>query len=332
MRRFLAMALAAAVALLAAGALEAATDRIVAVVNGEIITLSQLDGRVAAMTKSGKLKGAAQDDVRRKVLDALVEQELVSQAAKARGIIITQADVSQAVEAVKQENHLTDAQLKASLAQSGATMDSFREDLAVELMRNRILGGQIAGKIVVTDKEVLALLNGEGPAVGAAGPLGNFSPNDHLPVRIIVIPIDKAHKDASFVEAQRVKAEIEEGLPFAEAAGLYSRGPGADNGGDTGDGLVVGQLQPALKAAVDKLEPGRPSEPVDVGNAYIILSIVPPEAAQAAGKGEKAAKLSDFPDEAVQGARRQLERYKMQQRYAEWLADLKRKAIVRINL
>ncbi|UQZ90030.1 hypothetical protein C4J81_12790 [Deltaproteobacteria bacterium Smac51] len=328
------MAMSLAVCALAPQAVYAAeVDRIVAVVNGEIITLRQVDNRVNSMTKSGRLKGANKDDLRKKVLEALVEQELVNQAAKSRGIVITPADVNQAIEAIKKENKITDAQLRASLTQSGTSMDAFRDDLTVELLRNRVMGSQIASKIVVTDKEVLAVLSGEGPPMESSGLLGNFSANDHLPVRIIVIPADPSNKKGSLAEARRIKKEIEDGLSFAEAAGMYSKGPGADNGGDTGEGLVVGQLHPNLKAAVANLAPGTPSDPVDMGNAFVILTSVQDSAPKAsAGKGKNKGKLADYPPEQVESARRQLERYKMQQRYVEWLNDLKSKAIVRINL
>ncbi len=311
----------------------AEVDRIVAVVNGEIITLRQLDKRVGSMVKSGRTKGMGQEEVRRRVLEALVEQELVSQAAKARGVIVTPADVAQAIEAIKRENKITDAQLRASLTQSGTSMEAFREELTGEIVRNRIMGGQIASKIVVTDKEVLAVLNGEGPPMEAAGLMGGFSPNDGLPVRLIVIPANPSDKKGSLAEAKRIKGEIEAGLSFAEAAGKYSKGPGADNGGDTGENLVVGQLHPSLKAAVADLEPGRPSEPVDMGNAFVILSTVGTASAKASSSQDgKAGSLAGFPPQTVETARRQLERYKMQQRYVEWLKDLKSKAIVRINL
>jgi parvulin-like peptidyl-prolyl isomerase len=162
--------------------------------------------------------------------------------------------------------------------------------------------------------------------------LGNYSPNDHLEVRLIVLPADPADKEASRAEAVRIRQEILDGSSFADAALMYSRGPGADNGGDTGEGLVVGQLHPTLKAAVDRLEPGTPSAPVDMGNAFVILTSVPKEAVKSSGRGSASSALADFPPQAVDNARRQLERYKMQQRYVEWLKDLKSKAIVRISL
>ncbi len=313
-------------------ALAAEVDRIVAVVNGEIITMRQLDKRVAAMMKSGQAKGASQSEVRRKILDTLVEQELVNQAAKTRGVMVTPADVNKAIDAIKKENNLTDAKLRASLAQSGSTMESFREDLTIELLRNKIMGSQIASAIVVTDREVLAVLNGEGPNMASSGFLGSLSPTDGLPVRLILIPVNPADKAASLTEARLVKNEIESGLSFAEAARKYSRGPGAENGGDTGENLVVGQLHPTLKAAVANIEPGAPSEPVDMGNAFVILTALPKDEARAGGRDKKTGALSDFPPQAVETARRRLERHKMQQRYTEWLKDLKGKAIVRINL
>ncbi|MDL2226302.1 SurA N-terminal domain-containing protein, partial [Deltaproteobacteria bacterium OttesenSCG-928-M10] len=69
-------------------------DRIVAVVNGEIITLRQLDNRVNSLMKSQKAGNVGRDEVRQRVLDALIEQELINQAAKAKGVFVTEADIS----------------------------------------------------------------------------------------------------------------------------------------------------------------------------------------------------------------------------------------------
>lgn len=312
----------------------AAVDRIVAVVNGEVITLKQLDSRINNLMKSRQGAGMGRDALRSKVLDALIDQELMNQAAKAKGVFVTESDVSLAMESIKQENKLTDAQFRASLAQGGTTVEAFREDLRIELLRNRVLGAQVMSKIVVTDSEVRAFLRGEGPDLGAmGGPTG-----DTRPLRMIIIPLDPRNKAKSMAEGRRIKEEIEKGLDFAEAAKKYSKGPGRDKGGDPGDGATVANLPPEMQQLLYKKGSGQPMDPVEAGNAVVIMSALgdPPAPAPATPSGDKKKKGKNDPDEfsteAKESARRQLERYKMQQRYTEWVKDLKRNAIIRINL
>ena len=330
---FLALILAGAIPPLAAQS----KDRIVAVVNGEVITLKQLDGRIKALTRGRQLAGAELNQARTQVLDGLIEQELMNQAAKAKGVFVTESDVSQAMEAIKQENNLSDEQFRASLAQSGTTVEAFRDDLRIELLRNRVLGAQVMSKIVITDKEVRAFLRGEGPDLSAM----TGGSNDIRPIRVIALPLDEKNPQKTMNEAKRIKREIEDGLSFAEAAKKYSFDKASrDNGGDRGDGATVANLHPQMQALVANLSGGQPSEPLAVENAVIILSVVgnPPsqETAPADTNKKKKKKGKDdpneFTEEAMESGRRQLERYKMQERYAEWTKDLKRNAIIRNNL
>ena len=311
-------------------------DRVVAVVNGEVITLKQLDKRVDTILKTPQARGMSRDTARSKVLDALIDQELINQAAKAKGVFVTDSDISMALESIKKENNLTDAQFRASLAQGGTDEAAFREDLRVELLRNRVMGAQVMSKIVVTDSEVVSYLRGEGPDLGAAA----GGTGDTRPLRMIAIPANPKNKAESMAQARKIIKEIEDGLDFAAAAKKYSKGPGRDKGGDAGDGATVANLPPEMQAALATKKSGQPIDPADAGNAIVIFAPFgdPPVKAQPAasgGKGKKKkgkAEPGEFTEEAMESARRQLERYKMQQRYVKWVEDLKRNAIIRVNL
>ncbi|MDR1044904.1 MAG: SurA N-terminal domain-containing protein [Candidatus Adiutrix sp.] len=319
--------------LLAAPPAGAAVDRIVAVVNGEVITLKQLNNRVDSILRSQRGGAANRDQMLAQVLDALIEQELVNQAAKSKGVFVTESDVSMALESIKQENNLTTAQFEASLARSGLSVEAFREDLRIELLRNRVLGTPVVSKIVVTDKEVRAYLRGEGPDLGPV----DFTPgNDKRPLRMLVIPLDKKNKEKSMAEARKIKMEIDGGLDWKAAVKKYTRGPGRDNGGDPGDGSTVATLPPQLQMVLADLGSGQPTEPLEIGGgqALVLISAVgdPPPKPQpkAVVKGQDDPR--QFSDEEMEKGRRMLERYKMQQRYGEWVKDLRRNAIIRINL
>lgn len=312
----------------------AAVDRIVAAVNGELITMRQLDNRVNSLMKSRQGAGASREDLRRKVLDALIDQELVNQAAKAKGVFVSTSDVNAALESIKADNKLTDAQFQASLAHSGTTLDAFKEDLRVEILRNKVLGAQVMSKVVVTDNEVLKFLNGDGPDIAQMAAVTGGPTGDKRPLRVIFLAVDPNNKSKAQNEARRIKAEIDGGLSFADAAAKYSQGPGRDKGGDTGEGMTVDKLPPPIQAALSSLKPGQPSEPLDAGNAVVIMTVVgelESPKASVRDSGQKGGSDS-FSAEEKESARRKLEAYKMQQRYVEWIKTLKRNAIIKINI
>lgn len=306
----------------------ASVDRIVAAVNGEIITLKQLDNRVNSVMQSRQSVGVNRSEMRQKILEALIDQELINQAAKSKGVFVTESDVSMAIDTIKKDNNLTDQQFKASLAHSGASLETFREDLRIELLRNRVMGAQVVSKIVVTDSEVVNFLNGDGPDLQAMGiPSGR---PDTRQIRLIIIPLNPNNKQGSLAEAKRIMGEIEGGLNFAAAAKKYSKGPGADKGGDTGDGATVANLPPQLQAAFVGKKAGQPIGPLEAGNAVVIMS--PATDPEPEPERDRKLKSDEFSQEEKERARRQLEAYKMQQRYGEWVKDLKRNAVIRVNL
>jgi hypothetical protein len=73
---------------------------------------------------------------------------------------------------IKKENKINDAQLRAGLAYSGITLEAFKQDIAAEILKSKVLGSQVMSRVVVTDKEVLAFLRGEGPNLDSAPSAG----------------------------------------------------------------------------------------------------------------------------------------------------------------
>ena len=310
-----ALLLAILLAALAAPALAADSDGIAAVVNGEVITRKQLERQVNSLARRGQLPaGLGRADLKEKVLEDLIDQELIHQAARAKGVFVTEGDVNAALERIKQQNNLTEAQFRASVAQSGTSLETFREGVRLELLRNQILGSnKVMNRIVITDKEIEAYLKGEGPRLAARGGRG---------LRLIILPLEPKKTDAILAEAQRIKREIEGGLSFTEAAGRYSRGPGRDQGGDPGDAVSLDQLPPPLQEHLATLPPGQPTEPINAGQALALMTLAgeEPETPGPDGKFSLAAR---------ENARRLLERQKMQQNFTKWMEDLKRSAVIK---
>jgi peptidyl-prolyl cis-trans isomerase SurA len=308
-------------------------DRIVAQVNREVITLSELEAQIKILPQAQKdaivQKGG---DVQREVLGLLVEQELVNQDAKRQGIMVTESEIDEAIKSIMEENKLTPETFKASLTKGGTNLPAFRAGLKMELLKNKILGLRIMSKIVITEPEITAFLRGEGPKVDTSL-LPGMGSGDNDRVLLIFLASSPAQANKVMAKARQIKAEIEAGLPFSEAATRYSQGPGRDNGGDAGDNLTVGELQPQLQAVARQLTPGQISDPLNGGQAVLLMTTVaaaPKPRPQPEKKGRD--QKEEFTEADRNSARRQLEQIKLRQKFDAWMAELRSKAIIRITL
>ncbi|MDR1164835.1 MAG: SurA N-terminal domain-containing protein [Deltaproteobacteria bacterium] len=305
---------------------ETKVDRIVAQVNRNIITLSELEARVRALSPPQKAALAASGGLERQVLDMLVEEELLNQAAQKIGIMVMDAEVTDAIQSIMADNNINQAQFRQSLEASGTTVQAFREQLRTEILKNKVLGYSVRSKIVVTEEEVTKFLIGQ-----ATGDEPNASPtgvSDYDAVRIIFLPSTPQRAGQVVAQARQIKAEIENGLSFADAARKYSKGPGAENGGDPGE-LTVIDLQPELRDLARTLVPGTVSEPLNGGEVVLLITILP------AGEAFQSADSDDpqsFTPERRARARRQLEMKKTQAKFETWLEEQKTSAVIKITL
>lgn len=169
------LAVAAAVVAVSAGTAAAQVesdpvliDRIAAVVNDGIVLQREVDARVALLVTAQV--GEDDDATAKLALDALVEEELVGQAARAVGLTITDEEVSTAISQIMAANNINDDQLKVALAAQGYTMASYRESIRRELIRFRMVAYVVQPAVQITDQHVkeaydhLKSINGE--AVG----------------------------------------------------------------------------------------------------------------------------------------------------------------------
>lgn len=309
------------------------TDRIVAKVNRDIITLSELQTRLKTLSPAQKAALSASGSVEHQLLEMMVNEELISQAAAKMGIMVSEAEIDEAVGSIMTENKINQTQLRQSLAASGTTEEAFRNQLRMEILRNKIVGYNIMSKVVITDQEVIDFLNGKVP-VGASQIVSATGVSDFDGVRMIFLRSSPQEAPRVMGRAAQIRSEIEGGLSFAEAAQKYSEGPGAENGGDPGN-LIVRDLQPELQELARTLVPGTVSEPLNGGEVVLLITIVPlrPQAtstgdSSSASEGDS----QSFTEEQKAAARRQLEQMKLRAKYETWITDLRNTAIIKITL
>ena len=253
--------------------LRSTLDRVAATVNGDVITLRELErmGGSALNEASALPPGPERDRARAEALraafDLLVADKLFEQQVKKLDLAVTDAQVDAQVEAIKSQNHFDDAQLEQALTAQGLTRQVFRERLRNQLQNYAVLSFKVGGRVKVTDQELENYYRSH-PR--------EFEGDEEIHVRHIFLPLAE---NASPAEVRRVQEDgnrilqrLRRGEDFAKLAREVSRGPSADAGGDLG-WLKRGTIQKALEDTAFSLEDGQFSGLVRAGNGIHILRV-----------------------------------------------------------
>lgn len=225
----LAATLALSLATPASAAVQTA-DRIVAVINNGVITLSELQQREAEITTSLKRQNVALPPasvLSRQVLDLMVNEQLQLQYAASNGLRVSESEIDQTLQRLAAQNK-TDLQgLYARLQQDGLSLEQFRKSLRKDLLLDRIKEREIAGRVNVTDSEVEQVLKSTQGLSNAEYRLAMIQLN--VPERADAAQIEKLR-----LRLQEAQQAIRNGQPFAEVAARYSEAATALSGGDMG--------------------------------------------------------------------------------------------------
>ncbi|OGP15424.1 MAG: hypothetical protein A2054_08895 [Deltaproteobacteria bacterium GWA2_55_10] len=308
-RFFLAISLASVV--FAGQANSEVVDRIVAVINDSVITLSELNAATAvAIEKLGIEDGADPDklkEVKGTILDSLVEQKLVKQAADKAGIDISEREIDNAVDDVKKQNRLTHEQLLLALAESGLTQKEYREQLKEQIRQAKFINKEFRSKISIQPEDIEGYYRQN---------IGEFQGAALYRLNMIFLPADKSLEG----RLKAVSEGLANGEDFRDLASHFSEGPGASQGGDLGF-LKSGELDSWLEDAARRLKPNDISPAIQrpEGVYFIQLTEFTPSAPKplAEVKGQIHDKLF---------------KKVMDERFNFWLSEVKRTAHLEIRM
>ena len=220
----------AADAAVQASAVPIELDRIVAVVNNDVITDRELQERthvVAINLRRQNIALPPMDQLRAQVLERLISERTIMQRARETGIRIDDQMVNASVEQIARQNNISVDELRQRLMADGVSFPAFREEIRDEITTQRLREREVDAKIVIPESEVDAYL------AEKAG----FTGSDTTEYRIahVLLPID--HPDnAAIVKklADEVADKARAGEDFATLAATYSRSEDAMQGGDIG--------------------------------------------------------------------------------------------------
>jgi peptidyl-prolyl cis-trans isomerase SurA len=285
-------------------------DRIVAEVNDEIITMSELQNMAKTYEAKVGVKPTAKEDheVQRKMLEALIDRRLARAEAKKRGITLTDKEKSQALERFLKRNHLPDEEaLKKALSQGGLTLNEFKQQLSDQMIQERLLAATAGSKVTIRDADVRRVYDEMFKESGV-----------QLHLRVIKLPYPLGATEAQKAEikqkAELILKETQGGAGFPEVANKLSVEQ-ADMGF-----VSLGDINPQLAEHLTKLKP-KEVAPVQTPEGYQFFQLVERRSGQARSYEEAAPEIKDM-----------LMQKEMEKYFDEWVKGLRDKAHIKIML
>ncbi len=296
-------------------------DRVAAVVNGDVITLSELTQRAGAEYRRAMdmPPGPAHDQARSRALrsayEGVLAERLVENEVKALGIEVTEAQIDGAIEDVKKRNNLSDEVLKQALAAEGMTITAYRARLRKDFENHLLIAAKVQNRVKVTDDDVKGYYQSH---------LSEFTGEAQSKLRLILlqVPAGAPPQDDARVKAagEALLARLASGEDFADLARQVSQGPGAASGGDLG-WVKKGTMPADLERVAFALAPGQNSGLVRAKTGWIILKSDDRRTASAPPLEE----VKDRIRERI--ASQQGEIYRKQ-----YIEELKREAIIELKI
>ncbi|MFW2440388.1 MAG: peptidylprolyl isomerase [Arenicellales bacterium] len=243
-------------------------DRVLVVVNDDIITLGEFESALNTMQQTLSASGKeipSEKIVKEKVLEQLVFEKLLLLHAKETGINVTDAMVNQAMERIAQQNNLTVPQILQKLNEDGVSQETFKEEMKSQLIVQQVIERDVKRQVSVLDSEVDGVL--KNVAAAQPGRVYNLS-HILLAVNDDATPeeLEKAQERGATLRSRILDGSIS----FAVAARTYSGAANNEEGGNLG-WKTRDQLPALFADALADMQEGDISEPlVSPGGIHLL--------------------------------------------------------------
>ncbi|WP_322978732.1 peptidylprolyl isomerase SurA [Pseudomonas sp. C11] len=246
-------------------------DRVVAIVDNDVVMQSQLDARLREVQQTIAKRGGAlppEHVLSQQVLERLIIENIQLQIGDRSGIRITDEELNQAMGTIAQRNGMSLEQFRQALARDGLSYADARDQVRREMIISRVRQRRVAERIQVTDQEVQNFL---------ASDLGKAQLSEEYRLANILIPVSEGASSTEIQAADRQSQELyqqlQQGADFAQLAVARSASENALEGGEMG-WRKAGQLPPPFDTMLSSLQPGQVTEPVRTPGGFIILKLM----------------------------------------------------------
>jgi peptidyl-prolyl cis-trans isomerase SurA len=234
------------------------------IVNGEVITQTDIDQRLALLSIANNQPIPANeiDRLRQQVLSNLIDETLQIQAAKAEEIEISDSDIDKTVERVAGSAKQTPVQMAEYLKSRGSSIRSIRRQIQGEIAWRRLQSKKIESGVSVGDEEVQAVIKKMEASKGA----------EEFRVGEIFLSANSSNDAEVQANMGKIFNALQQGASFVGYARQFSQSSSAAVGGDLG-WVRPEQLPDELASAVKQMRPGMLSAPIKVTGGYSIVAV-----------------------------------------------------------
>lgn len=296
-------------------------DRIVAVVNDEIITMSDLNQAIEPYRKKIEEtsrepeRGKVLADARATLLRTLIDASLIEQEAKKNGISVKDEEVTAAINDILKRRNISAEDFVRGLAGEGLSFESYKKDVKKKMVRMRLIRRAIKSRIIVTDKEIGEYYSSHRQ---------DYEGKEAVRIKQILLIFPKGAgeetKEKLGKDMENIHERLKNGEPFDMLAANYSQGPAAAAGSDLGF-IEKGMMLPEVENAAFNLGIDEISGAIRSAVGFHIIKVVDKR-----GAGLK-------PIETVrEEIQAKMEEQKMEKKFEEWLESLRKKSYIEIKL
>lgn len=295
-------------------------DGIAAVVNGEVVTLLELEkaGRIPLEERLRAAPAADRERLRREVLTAVLDQlvlvRIQAQRARQSGVVVSPAEIDTAIANIREDNRMSEEVLARLLQERGLTPEEYRRDIGDQIRLSKLVQREIRAKVTATDAELAAWFDEH---------RRDWYRPEKIRIRHLLIPLPTG-ASTDEVEAARARGYLLLGLArngreFAALVRAETPGAAADSDPVSGE-IARGELFPALEAAAFALPVGVVSDPVQSPAGFHLVQVT-----------EKTPAYEPKLEEVRANIEQKIAERKTRERYDAWIKKLRTEAIVEIR-
>ena len=294
-------------------------DRIVAVVNDDIILLSELDESFNPYAERIMASGYSLDEERRmlfnireEILNQLIDQKLTDQQIKQSKITVSDDEIDKAIERLKEANFFTDEDLREMLGVEGLTMEEYQKRIKDQILRAKLVNFEIKSKIVITKEDIESYYKSHSDKYSRIKKyrLSNI---------IMKVPSFASEEEKLGVleKMEMALTELKAGKPFDITAGAYSESSYVSDEGGLGL-FELKELSPRIQEAIKDMKTGGFTPVLDTDQGYQIFYIQ---------------EIVDIPGKSLEEASTEIEDmlYKeiVDKKFLSWIDELRKRSHIK---
>ena len=296
-------------------------DRIVAVVNNDLISLEELDNQVKPYLEKINAMGYSPDKqrqmvfkVREDVLNQMIDQKLTEQEITRFKITASDKEVDNAIERIKKANSFTDETLRQALSKEGVTFEEYRKRTKEHVLRSILVNREIKSKIVITKEDIKAYYDAHPDLYG-------FEEKYHIANVMIKYPDspDPSSRMQPHQKMAGILRELKAGKSIDEVIQTFSDSTAKVQGGELGT-FSLSTLDPKIREALKDLQPGQYSGVIETDYGYQIFRLL-----------DKVKTASKTLEDATAEIENKLYKDIVDQKFSKWLEELRSRSLIKIT-